>query len=228
RAHRAHIGSFDRHGRHRYTTAMGAATDSELVAALRREPLVYADWLLDRGDPRGELIMLQEREAELDADQLLRLLELSAEHGFIRLPDDPDEDVLRFAGGSRVDTGELMVEYEVAHGGRSYRVSEGRKLAITVDRETVYTGKPRGMLRPEVANIILSAVSEAILEATPLDTLRVPDNLAADPRYRIGRFPTELVPDELAARWRPARRHIDFRDLARWRALANRWRSARA
>ena len=204
---------------------MSAATDSAWLAALRREPLVYADWLLDRGDTRGELIVLQQREAELDAEQLLRLLELSAEHGFMRLPHDPDDDVLRFAGG--FSSGEA-VDYELVHGGREYRVLESDKLAITVNRETVYTSAPRHMVRPEAATVVLSELSDAIILAAQPGALELPEDLTADPRYRIGRFPTEPVPDDLAARWSPGRRHIDFRDLARWRSLASRWRALRA
>jgi uncharacterized protein (TIGR02996 family) len=203
---------------------MPAATDSQWLAALRREPLVYADWLLDRGDTRGELIVLQEREAELDAEQLLRLLELSAEHGFVRLPDDPDDDVLRFAGGFA--SGEA-VEYELVYGGRDYRVLESGKLAITVDGETVYSSTPRHMVRPEAANVVLSELSDAIILGAPPGSIELAEDLAADPRYRIGRFPTEPVPTDLAARWSPGRRYVDFRDLARWRSLAARWRALR-
>src|SRR5690349_11019619 len=42
-----------------------AASETELVAAIAAAPdddaprLVYADWLLDRGDPRGELVVAQ-------------------------------------------------------------------------------------------------------------------------------------------------------------------------
>jgi uncharacterized protein (TIGR02996 family) len=201
---------------------MATATETELVAALRREPLVYADWLMDRGDTRGELIVLQEREAELDGAQLLRLLELSADHGFMRLPVDPDEDVLRFAGGFSSGS---VVEYEVIHGGHAYRVVASSKLVVMVDREVAYVNVPREMVRPEAANAVLSCISDAILLDEPLDKLALPDDLTTDLRYRIGRFPTEPVPDDIAAHLPPGRRHIDFRDLARWRALANRWRA---
>jgi hypothetical protein len=53
--------------------------------------------------------------------------------------------------------------------------------------------------------------------------LKLPDDAAADPRYRVGRFPTEPIPETLQVRWPGAdARHIDLRDLARWRALAKR------
>ncbi|HEY1546951.1 MAG TPA: hypothetical protein VGG28_03995 [Kofleriaceae bacterium] len=53
--------------------------------------------------------------------------------------------------------------------------------------------------------------------------MKLPDDAAADPRYRVGRFPTEPIPETLQVRWPGAdARHIDLRDLARWRALAKR------
>lgn len=62
-------------------------TQGELLAAIRAQPeddaprLVYADWLLERGDARGELITLQCRAAggtEPTAGEVLRAAELSA------------------------------------------------------------------------------------------------------------------------------------------------------
>src|ERR1700744_5363280 len=100
---------------------MATGTEREFLDAIRRAPddpvavQVYADWLLDRGDPRGELIALQAREAELDPPRVLPLLQLAAEHGFIHVPDDPERDVLRFAGGV-VPDGAYRIVYEVAHG----------------------------------------------------------------------------------------------------------------
>jgi uncharacterized protein (TIGR02996 family) len=206
---------------------MPSATESEFLDAIRRDPTdhaavqVYADWLLDRGDSRGELIVLQEREAELDAPHMLRLLELAAEHGFIRLPDDPEADVLRFAGGVIPD-GAYRIVYELAHGGRDYRVVESRtELRIDVDDRVVRTDTPRVMISPQSASCVLERVSAAILLGEPLDKLELPTELHG----RIGRFPTDPVPDDIAAHWQPGRRHIDFRDLQRWRRLAARWRA---
>jgi uncharacterized protein (TIGR02996 family) len=209
---------------------MAAATEREFLDAIRRAPddaaavQVYGDWLLDRGDARGELIALQAREAELDAPHVLRLLQLAAEHGFIRVPDDPERDVLRFAGGVIAD-GAYRIVYEVVHAGCSYRVVESRtELRIDVDNKTVRTEQPRIMISPQSANAVLARISAAILAGEPLAKLELPAEL----RGRIGRFPTEQVPADIAALWPAGTRHIDFRDLARWRALANRWRSARA
>ena len=209
---------------------MASATDSELLDAIRRAPddatavQVYADWLIDRGDPRGELIALQAREADLDAPHMLRLLQLAAEHGFVRIPDDPERDVLRFAGGV-VPDGPYRIIYEVSHRGRDYRVAETRTgLQIDVDRRTVRTADAPVMISPQSACAVLAQISAAILAGEPLERLE----LTTPTNARIGRFPTERVPEDIAVLWPPGVRHIDFRDLARWRKLAARWRSARA
>ncbi len=68
-------------------------TATELLDLIRRDPAdedalqIYADFLQQQGDSRGELVMLRQRErltpgglAELAA--LDRLIELVAEHGF--------------------------------------------------------------------------------------------------------------------------------------------------
>lgn len=208
---------------------MPAATETEFLDAIRRAPddvaavQVYADWLLDQGDPRGELIALQSREADLDAPHMSRLLELAAEHGFIRVPDDPERDVLRFAGGVIPD-GAYRIVYAVAHGGRDYRVVESRtELRIDVDDRVVRTDTPRVMISPQSASCVLERVSAAILRGDSLEQLELPTELHG----RIGRFPTDPVPDDLAARWPPGVRHVDFRDLQRWRRLAARWRAMR-
>ncbi|HEX4451351.1 MAG TPA: TIGR02996 domain-containing protein [Kofleriaceae bacterium] len=209
---------------------MATATEREFLDAIRRAPddavavQVYGDWLLDQGDPRGELIALQAREAELDAPHVLRLLQLAAEHGFIRVPDDPERDVLRFAGGV-VTEGAYRIVYEVVHRGCAVRVVESRtELRIDVDNNVVRTDKPRVMITPHAACSVLAEISAAILAGEPLAKIE----LVTAANLRIGRFPTDRVPDDIAALWPPGVRHIDFRDLARWRALANRWRSARS
>ena len=63
--------------------------ESELIALVAAEPtadaprLVYADWLSERGDPRGEFIALQfkKREGPLPAARLKREKALLREHG---------------------------------------------------------------------------------------------------------------------------------------------------
>jgi uncharacterized protein (TIGR02996 family) len=61
-------------------------TEAALLAAIRAAPdddaprLVYADWLTERGDPRGELITLQCR-AEEDPQIAERVKALLDEHG---------------------------------------------------------------------------------------------------------------------------------------------------
>jgi uncharacterized protein (TIGR02996 family) len=206
------------------------ATESEFRAAIRRAPTdrqavqVFADWLLDRGDARGELLVLQEREDELGVDQLERLLVLSAEHGFMVLPDDPEADVLRFAGGSRHGERGVYIEYSLRYWSRVWTVTETRdKLVIDVDGREARSDAPHGMIRPEAATAVLSALSRAIHNGTALQSFALP----VPGEGNVGRFPTEPIPDQLAARHRDGvARHIDLRDLARWRRLFARWRAA--
>jgi uncharacterized protein (TIGR02996 family) len=60
--------------------------EAALIAAIRAAPdddaprLVYADWLTERGDPRGELITLQCRAGE-EPDAVDRVRTLLREHG---------------------------------------------------------------------------------------------------------------------------------------------------
>ena len=185
---------------------------------------VFADWLLDGGDARGELLVLQEREDELGVDQLERLLVLSAEHGFMVLPDDPEADVLRFAGGSRHGERGVYIEYSLRYWSRVWTVTETRdKLVIDVDGREARSDTPHGMIRPEAATAVLSALSSAIHNGTALQSFALP----VPGEGNVGRFPTEPIPDQLAARHRDGvARHIDLRDLARWRRLFARWRAA--
>lgn len=66
--------------------AKSRASGAELLAAIYEHPdddgprLVYADWLQERGDPRGEFIALQVR-GELDAAGAKRERELLKQHG---------------------------------------------------------------------------------------------------------------------------------------------------
>jgi uncharacterized protein (TIGR02996 family) len=65
------------------------ASEAELLAAVYAAPdddgprLVYADWLAERGDPRGEFIQLQfkRRDAKLTPPESRREADLIAEHG---------------------------------------------------------------------------------------------------------------------------------------------------
>jgi uncharacterized protein (TIGR02996 family) len=247
---RANICAFDRHRSDGYTTGVPAATtESELLAALRRAPgdanalHVYADWLLERGDTRGELLLLQQREATLaDAPSLERLLQLVAEHGYLVLPDDPEADILRFRGGTHHHEGSnITIEYRLARAGRTFHVVDtpaiGR-LAIAVDDDVVRTDMygnksswPKlNFMNPETANVVLALISRAILDDTPWPQLEFPTGhrLTSHPAYRVGRFPTEPVPRELVALWPHADGwEIERRDLDRWRMLLRRWYALR-
>jgi uncharacterized protein (TIGR02996 family) len=57
--------------KHRFEAAIAASPDDEAAY------LVYADWLQQRGDPRGELIVLQHRGQD---DAARGLLQRHAEH----------------------------------------------------------------------------------------------------------------------------------------------------
>jgi uncharacterized protein (TIGR02996 family) len=86
-----------------------AASAAELEALIERDPtaaepfLVYADWLQAHGDPRGELIALQERlgrdpTAELKAEEAA-LMARYADHFLGGLSDQPSLATLRFRLG---------------------------------------------------------------------------------------------------------------------------------
>ena len=175
--------------------------------------------------------------AELAA--LDRLIELVAEHGFQVLPDDPEAGVLRFRGGSRTTSSVQTIEYRLVHRGHTYRVVETPKSArsariqIEIDGRIGSDHTPPGqrssvavgMIVPETANVVLSIVSDVIRERRSFDKIEYPmgERLQNHPRYRIGRFPTELLPDELVARKPHLRDHeIELRDLERWRDLLRR------
>ena len=210
-------------------------TANDILDVLRRDPTdatalhVYADFLLQRGDPRGELALLQHRPLhELDLAGLERLMELVAQHGFLVLPDDPEADVLRFRGGTHHELDRVTIEYRLVHGGHRYEVlqlgNEG-VFRITVDDFVVHEQKRSAitLLLPEVANVILSQVSDVIRTGAPWDSVQMPA-LVDHPRRYVGRFPTEPLPPVLAARWpHVADCEIERRDLDRWRALVRRW-----
>ena len=186
--------------------------------------LVYADWLLERGDERGELILLEHHERAApegltDPVALERLLILAAEHGFLRLPDDPDADVLPFHGG-----GSFPVQYRLdAYQGHNYylRYRHG-SFSITIDDDHQTEVYPEldvsgdGEWTVEETNVILAIVSQAIRDGTPLGELVFPagDDMRAHSHYRTGRCPTYCFPtgfqNELS---------LDARDHGRWYAL---------
>ncbi len=209
--------------------------EAELLELMRAAPdddgprLVYADWLLARGDVRGELIVLDHRDrtgALTGADQLERLLELAAEHGFPRLPDDPCARILPFHGG-----GAFPVQYHLDdHAGHSYYLRWRYGFSIDVDDETVLEGDLETLTTNEwtfrETTVILAIVSDAILRGAPLSALTFPAPGAypEHPRYHLGRAPAYTCPEEfLHARGRAWNEGLlEVRDFERWYALWGR------
>jgi uncharacterized protein (TIGR02996 family) len=203
--------------------------EEHLLAAMRAAPddarprLVFADWLLARGDARGELIALDHRArtSELSLPQVDRLLELSAEHGFPHLPDDPCASILRFTGG-----GSHPTQYETTCEGHHYYLRHRYGFSITVDDgeeiELELNSVDDNQWTFRETTVILSIVSEAIVTRAPIAGLRFPDEaeLRAHPRFHVGRAPLYDFPAELVG----ARERgwlLELRDYSRWYGL---WR----
>jgi|GEM_PF-5299388 len=202
--------------------------EADLFAAMRAAPeddaprLVYADWLLARGDVRGMLILLEQRERAgepLTVAQLDQLLELASRFGFPRLPDDPCADIFRFTGG-----GSFPTQYWLHHAGHEYYLRWRYGFSIEVDDETVLEGDLDTLTTNEwtfrETNVILAIVSTAIRAGSPLSELRFPDQagLRTHPRYHVGRSPLYGFPDDL---YDPDRR-VELRDRHRWYHLYDR------
>lgn len=210
-------------------------TGEALRARIRDAPedraarLVYADWLAAQGDPRGELIVLDERERERpidEAEALERLLVLVAQHGFPLLPDDPDERMPPWWGG-----GSYPVQYEVDHGGHHYYLRY-RSGNFSIDVDDVEVAAPEldvvgdGEWTDSETNMILTIVSDAILAGAPLDRLVFPARTAMHrhPAYRLGRFPQYVLPGDFVAAHRVEWRDwlLRARDRDRWYDLWKR------
>jgi uncharacterized protein (TIGR02996 family) len=210
--------------------------EAGLIDALRRPHdrklrLVWADLLGDRGDPRGEQLILEDR-VELgtgeDAAWLAaaeRLLRVAAERGFVAVPDDPDASVLPWEGG-----GGYPVQYELTWD-RHHYYTRYRHHGFTVDRDGAEVLSAEldvadsGDWTSEETNFFLHLLSDAIREGR-LETLTFPSAIdrARDPRHRLGAFPRYSLPDELAG---SRKRTLAARDLDRWWALHARWQAAR-
>lgn len=199
--------------------------EAELLAAIREDPaaqLVYADWLIHRGDPRGPLFVLEYRDRTTpggirDPEALTALLWLAAEHGFPRVP-DPDAHMLAWqrADGDR---------YEATFEGKSY------ELAIEGNWVVTRAGKWFGQrqfqcpvrISDEVTNVILSVASRSVRRTGAFE-LDLPQSLIAmraHPDYRVGPFPryasAEIEIDFARPHWTLA-----ARDYQRWYRLWER------
>lgn len=205
--------------------------DADFLAAIRARPadeaprLVYADWLMSRGDVRGELIALDERvrsRVDMTVAQLDRLLELASEHGFPRLPDDPCADIFRFTGG-----GSFPTQYELSHDGHEYYLRWRYGFSIDMDDVTIWEGDLETTTTNEwtfcETNVILAIVSRALRTRQLLSELVFPDaaDFRSHPAHFPGRCPVYSFPDGLY----PQGRTVELRDFPRWYRLFERRQS---
>ncbi len=153
------------------------------------------------------------------ADALIeRLLELTTQHGFPKLPDDPCALILPFEGG-----GTFPVQYSVVDSGHEYYLRWRYAFSIDIDNETVYQGSLDVTTSNELTfretNVVLAIVSEAILAGQPLSELVFPDatGFLAHPQYRPGRSPLYMFPDLY-----DRSRRLELRDHPRWYRLWHR------
>src|SRR5688572_14320665 len=179
--------------------------------------------------------MLQHRDhlgTLTDPEAFLRYVELTAEHGFLVLPDDPDERILRFRGHNDDVTGHFLAQYEVAHAGHWFGVRyeitrRGHLFQIFVDgAEVGQHREPMAFKTPAETNVVLAIVSNGILTGTPLYELRFPHypGLEQHWAYRKGRFPTPRLPESFTDE-RPHARdwRLDDRDAGRWLRVWQRY-----
>jgi uncharacterized protein (TIGR02996 family) len=206
------------------------ATEAELLAAIAAQPddhtrLVYADWLLARGDRRGELIQLDVRERTTPGglshpDQMASLLRLAAELGFPYLP-DPDAELLPFEQLGRDH------DYQVTHDGHHYQLvrRDRATLVLTIDHGEPIENTTLQIERrwtDQETNVVLSMVSHAIRAGTPFATLWFPTGamMLKHPAHRLGPLPVyysaEIIED-FDAPWM-----LRARDHARWYAIYDR------
>jgi uncharacterized protein (TIGR02996 family) len=199
--------------------------EADLLATIAADPddeaprLVYADWLIARGDRRGELIALDHRERTApggltDPDALAMLLRLGAEYGFPRLP-DPDAELHAFAQVARD-------RYELAHGDRTY-VLDGFSLAV--DGAPPIVNRTSGLERrwsDKETTVILTIALAAIRAGASWVGVDIPpaDEMRHHPAYRLGPWPryfSAKVYEDFGADWL-----LRARDYDRWHTLYDR------
>lgn len=171
---------------------------------------------LDRRDRLG---------ASLGVEELGRLLDLAALHGFPRGPDDPCAQILPFHGG-----GSYPVQYEVNHAGRHYYLRWRYGFSLDVDDVTVLECDLDTMTTNEWTfrelTVLLAIVSDAIRLGTPLSELVFPtaEELLRHPRYILGRVPLYFRPDRDGFPHEAEQRGVvlEVRDYGRWYRLWER------
>jgi hypothetical protein len=204
-------------------------------AGARAERLVHADSLLEGGDERGELIVLDERdrEVELGAAELERLLVLAAKHGFPRPGGDPDEAIASTcspAGWPWSHELQLLGEtYELRH--RDGELSLGRRDDPSSWQRTWVLSQPAATaleradtMSPRELNAVLTLVIDALREGR-IESLRLTPELVRATAHRVGPLPRFGLPQAFA------REHgleggysLQARDRDRWLALWARLR----
>ena len=206
------------------------ATEAELLAAIAASPddaarLVYADWLLSRGDARGELIMLDYKERTTEGgianpDQVGQLLRLAAEHGFPHLP-DPDAELLAFEQVGRSNS-----QWLLRWSGHAYDVRcDANGISIAKDGGPPVENRLlaiRGRWSDEQTNALLTIVLRVIQNDARFEMVQFPavDQLAKLPAHRLGPLPkyySAEVSEDFGGEWL-----LQARDHARWYAIWER------
>lgn len=221
----------------------GMSLEDDLVAAIAADPddvgaqLVTADWLLELGDARGELIILDHRERTtpggmIDPALIDRLLLLAAQYGF-PCAHPPGPVMLSFSGG-----GSNPVRYAAYLAGRSYHIHYHYfRLSISIDTIGPMVGYPVRFVRDletaepgawtdEEKLVILTLLSEAIRADTPLPDLCFPYSGVRLPVHEDAPLRAYALPVEFTApRGLAAHQYgLAVRDHQRWHVL---WRRLR-
>jgi uncharacterized protein (TIGR02996 family) len=126
---------------------MTAMTEAEMFAAIRVAPdddgprLIYADWLVEQGDPRGELIQLDCRMETLERSSPERLEAERLRNGLVTQHAREWIEPLLELGIHRATIRRGFVECLVVHGQLTHRLAEIRALApfareVQVEDET--------------------------------------------------------------------------------------------
>ena len=207
------------------------ASEAELLAAIAAQRddhtrQVYADWLLARGDRRGELIELDLRERRTPGglahpDQMASLLRLAAEFGFPHLP-DPDSELLAFEQLGRDH------DYRFSDNGHIFRLTRTTTFTLTMDGGQPIENTTLRIERrwtDQETNVILSIVNRAIKDGrgrSAFATLWFPSGamMAKHPAHRLGPLPLYFsaeIDEDFGASWM-----LRARDHARWYEIYDR------
>jgi uncharacterized protein (TIGR02996 family) len=214
-------------------------TEDLLLHAIAADPedlgpqLVIADVLMSRGDPRGELIVLDHRlrtgELVRNVEAIERLLLLAAEYTFPRAR-EPDEPTLPFVMLNELIPWQEPERYELVRNGYRYEVSYRERGYLDVNvvdldasgfgNSDCYFVVDNGW-GDDVAASTLAVLSDAIHYGTPLETLRFPFHADRLPSYPSGARRVYRLPLEFRAsrRIEQDRYGLAARDYHRWMAL---------